>query len=114
MAATAGRRAWRLMLGKLDTLGDGLEAGKVNHRVDSVLLKNLLECPGITHITVDKSERLAGDRLNPSQGFLAGITQVIYHHHLVAYIQQFQTSVRADIAGPASNQNGFHLLQSFV
>ena len=84
-----------------------LQTGKVDHGVDiRILGEHGLGGSQIAQLSLDKGDLLAGDLLYPAEGFLTGIGQVIHDHDVVAGLDQFNTSMAADITGAAANQNG--------
>ena len=56
-----------LVVGERDLarLADGLEPGEMDHRLDLVGSKQLLQADPVQHIPFDKYDRLAGDPLDP-------------------------------------------------
>ena len=101
----------------LQGLGNGLtnslQAGKMNGALDCMLVKNLVQQCLITDIALVEGNLLAGDHLHAVQALRVRVDQVINDNRLVTCFNQFNTSVAADIAGAAGNQN-FHFVISFT
>ncbi len=78
-----------LVIGERDLarLANRLEPGEMDHRLDLVIGKQLLQASPIQHIPFDEDDRLAGDLLDPLERLGGGVGEVVQHHDLLPGVQ---------------------------
>ena len=82
----------------------GLQACKVHHAVDMLLIKNAADKRRVAAIALVQGDGLAGDLFHTGNGLGAAINKIIQYDHFVARVQQANAGVGADIAGAAGKQ----------
>ena len=90
--------------GDRNRFANGLQAGKVDHRVDPVFRKDAVQCAGVEDIILIERDGFPRDFLNAPHSFLFGVAKVVHNHNLVARGKQFNTCVGADKTRSAGNQ----------
>src|SRR5574343_98653 len=71
----------------------GLEAGKVDHAIDAVPGKDLVQCCTIAYIGLDKMEAGTTELIEPVEYLDAAVAQVVHDDHLVAGLHEFDCGV---------------------
>ena len=95
--------------GLRDGLAHRLEAGEVNHRVNLLRGKNLVEAILVEDVAVVEREvrRLVGDELlDATKRFLAAVVEVVNHDHFAVRGEELEAGVRADVARTSGHEDG--------
>jgi len=87
------------------TLPHCLQAGEVNHRVESVLVEDAVHGGLVAHVGLVNLDAAAGDLLHPFQGLGIAVGIVIHHHHAVARLEHLHTGMAADKPGAAGQKD---------
>ena len=74
----------------------------MDHGIDGVILKRVMNKRRVTHITTHGGDELTGDLLNALNRLGLAITEVIENHHAMSSRRQSHSCVAADIACSAS------------
>ena len=101
-----GHRALHVVAVVFQRVGHALthqgEGGEIDHAVDLVFRKDLMQerpVPQITHIELPRA----------LDGLPVSGAQIVRYDHIIAPLDQQSHHVAADIAGAAGHQNGFHM-----
>jgi len=84
---------------------DGLEPGKVNHRINFLLGENFVQPGTVADIAVVKHRRSPGKLLDTLQNHRFAVVVVVGDHDIIARFHQGDASVAADVPGTAGYEN---------
>ena len=83
----------------------GLVPREMNHRVEIVRVKNLLQgCP-VYQICLIEYRRFPRDLPDPFHGFRAGIVKIVNNHDIVPVLKQFHAGMAPDVSRAPGNKN---------
>ena len=88
-------------------LADRLQTSEVDDCRDLVRRKHGVECLGVANVALDECNPAPGDALYALDHRKAAVRQVVEYDHLVTGREQFDTSVRTDVASAAGDED-FH------
>ena len=96
-----------VLLRQVHALAHQGEGREMDHRVDMLPLKELVQKGAVGHIALVETPAL--------QGLLVAGDQIVRHHHVLAPLQQGGHTVRSDITGAAGDKNRHTVdLQSYA
>lgn len=82
----------------VDRFAYGFQAGKVDHSVHRVVLKDPVKCHGIGDVRLQERQLASGDFLHPQQRFVLRVAEVVDGGDVVAALKQAEDGVGTDVA----------------
>ena len=81
-------------------LSNGLQAGKMNDRINRFIFKDLDKSLFIQHIGFIKLQGFSRDLFHSSKGFFTGIIEIVRNNNVIAGVEQLNTGMASNISAP--------------
>jgi len=96
--------------GPCHRIGYCLQPREMYDCVDPMITERAIEQAGVANVSLDEAGPLAGDLLDAVNDDRRAVAEIVEHDGVVAGVDQFDTGMRAHIAGAAGEKDYCHAL----